>query len=80
MYIQGLQLYMLCELWSVSKLEMQEIVAMLPGPGIRPEYFKDMLLALDCSHLHSAWGVWLNYREEKKKRDFHFTDKLVVCF
>lgn len=78
MYIQALQLYLLCELWSVSQLEMQDIEAMLPGTGIRPGYFKDMLLALDCSHHHSGWGVWLNYRE--KKRDFYFTDKLVVCF
>lgn len=66
MYIQALQLYILGELWSVSQLEMQDIVAMLPGTGIRPEYFKVMLLALNWSHRHIAWGVWLNYREKKE--------------
>lgn len=70
-YIKAVQLYLLRELRSVSYLKMQDIVAMLPGTGIRPGYFQHMLLALDCSHHHSGRGVWLNYREKKKRFSFH---------
>lgn len=71
---QDFELYLLFELWSVDQLEMQGIESILPGTGIRPGYFKHMLLALNCSHHHSGRRVWLNYTEKY----FCFRSTLVV--